>query len=163
MPADRQNVVIVYPLSEDRKRVLMQFHKSPHDPSYNRYNGLSIYPGPYENIAEAARRALKTAGLLAGRLELRGGVHWSRFDPNDWPLFGHHFLAHTPDDTPFLVEDDHVRRQWVELEALMDRQLPIWPGDTHIFPLLFDQNPLPFHGLMVYHEGLPQEWRVERA
>lgn len=163
MPADRQNVVIVYPLSHDGKRVLMQFHKSPQDPSYNRYNGLSIYPGPFESVAEAARRALKAAGLPVGRLQFRGGVHWSRFDPNDWPLFGHHFLAHMPDEVPFVVENDQVRRQWVEMDTLLDRQLPIWPGDAYILPLVFDSNPSPFHGLMVYEEGLPQEWRVERA
>lgn len=163
MPADRQNVVIVYPLSEDRQRVLMQFHKNPQDPSYNRFNGLSIYPGPFESLLEAAQRVLRTAGITQARLQYRGGVHWSRFDPNDWPLFGHHFLAHVSDDTPFLVEDEQVRRQWVECHALLDRQVPIWPGDAHILPLVFEDNPIPFHGLMVYEEGLPQEWRVDRA
>ncbi len=163
MPAERQNVVIVYPVSKDRQRVLLQFHKNPEDPSYNLFNGLSIYPGPFENITEAARRALRMAGISQSALEFRGGVQWSRFDPNDWPLFGYHFLALLPDDTSYVLETSEVRRQWFDLNTVLEREIPLWPGDAYIFPLVFDNNPVPFHGLMVYDQGLPQEWRAERA
>lgn len=163
MPADRQNVVLVYPTSADRKRILMQFHKDPEDPSYNRYNGISAWPRQRESLAEAAHRALRTAGLSGARLEFRGSVHWSRFDTNDWPLFGYHFLAHLPDGAGVVMEDDQVRRRWIEVRDLLSEQVPCWPGDLHILPLILDDNPLPLHGLMVYDKGVPADWRYERA
>lgn len=163
MSAERQNVVLVYPISLDGKRVLMQFHKNAEDPSYNRYNGISAQPDRNESLVEAAQRALRKAGIQEAELEFRGGVHWSRFDAHDYPLFGHHFLAHVTEDTAVVLEDDHVRRRWIAPEELMSGSLPCWPGDSHIFPLLFDSNPIPFHGLMIYDQGLPQEWRYARA
>ena len=163
MSAERQNVVLVYPVSDDGKRVLMQFHKNPLDPSYNRYNGLSAFPKPMEHLMETAGRALRGAGISNANLRFRGDVHWSRFDPSDWPLFGHHFLARVPSNPSLILEDEDVRRKWVDLDDLLAMQLPCWPGDAHIFPLLFDEDPRPFHGLMVYDQGVPQTWRVDRA
>lgn len=163
MPADRQNVVLVYPVSVDRKCILMEFHKDPEDPSYNRYNGITAWPRRHESVAEAAHRALRTAGILGAQLQFRGNVHWSRFDPNDWPLFGFHFLAHLPEDVGIVMEDERVRRRWIEVDELLSEQVPCWPGDLHILPLMLDDNPKPFHGLMVYDNGIPQDWRFERG
>lgn len=163
MPADRQNVVLVYPLSLDRQRVLMQFHKDPEDPSYNRYNGICAWPKRYESILEAAQRALRTAGITEAKLTFRGNVHWSRFDPDDWPLFGHHFVAQLPETAAIVMEDDNVRRQWIDLDELFSQQVPCWPGDLDILPLVLDDNPMPIHGLMVYDNGIPKEWRFQRA
>lgn len=163
MPADRQHVALVYPLSTDKQWTLMQFHKAVSDPSYGRYNGLSAYPSAEESLAEAARRALRVAGIQEATLTLRGVVHWSRFDPHDWPLVGHFFLASPAEDAVLIQEDSHFRRQWMDVESLLSGQVPCWPGDAHIFPLLFDENPRPFHGLMVYDQGIPKSWRFERT
>lgn len=163
MPADRQQVALVYPVSPDDDRVLMQFHKDSSDPSYGRYNGLSAYPTPMESMADAARRALRISGIEHAKLIHRGVIHWSRFESNDWPLYGHLFLAHPLPSSVVIQEDQLYRRQWMDKEALLADQVPCWPGDAHIFPLLFDNDPRPFHGLMVYSNGLPQEWRFERT
>ena len=163
MPADRQNVVLVYPVSVDRKQILMQFHKDPEDPSYNRYNGISAWPRQYESLAEAGHRALRSAGVAGAQLNFRGSVHWSRFAHNDWPLFGYHFLARLPQDVGIVMEDDQVRRRWINVEDLFSEQVPCWPGDMYILPLVLDDQPKPFHGLMIYDNGVPKEWRHERA
>lgn len=163
MPAERQNVVLVYPASRVRDRVLMQFHKNPMDPSYNRYNGISEFPRKHESLAEAARRALRKAGILEADLTFRGTVHWSRFDPNDWPLFGHLFLADIPESSAIVLEDEDVRRRWLQVDEILGEQVPCWPGDLAILPLVLDNNPRPFQGIMIYDQGLPREWRYDRT
>lgn len=163
MPAERQNVVLVYPVSRDGQRVLMQFHKDPQDPSYNRYNGLSAYPAWHESVAEAAERAMRGAGILQAGLAFRGCVHWSRYDPMDWPLFGHHFRASLPEDAAVIMENDEVRRRWIHREELLSRQVPCWPGDMDILPLVLDDDPRPFHGIMIYDQGVPRQWRFQRC
>ena len=163
MPADRQQVALVYLLSEEDDRVLMQFHKDASDPSYGRFNGLSAYPTAQESMADAARRALRVAGVKEARLIHRGVVHWSRFEANDWPLYGHFFIALTAPQSVIIQQDSLFRRQWMDKEALLSGEVPCWPGDAHIFPLLFDQDPRPFHGLMVYDQGIPEHWHHERT
>lgn len=163
MPADRQHVALVYLLSKEDDRVLMQFHKDVNDPSYGRFNGLTAHPTSHESLADAARRALRVAGIQEASLAHRGVVHWSRFGTNDWPLVGHFFLAAAPPNSAIIHEDTLFRRQWMDKEALLLGQVPCWPGDAHIFPVLFDEDPRPFHGLMVYEQGLPQNWHYERT
>ena len=163
MSTTRQHVALVYPVSPDGQSVLMQFHKDSEDPSFGRYNGLTAYLSPEESIAETARRALRIAGIQDATLVRRGVVHWSRYNGYDWPLVGHFFLAHPADEPVIIQETPEVRRQWVELDRLLAAEVPCWPGDAHIFPLLFDGDARPFDGLMVYHQGLPSAWRSERT
>jgi 8-oxo-dGTP diphosphatase len=49
---------------------------------------------------------------------------------------------------------------WVERERLM--ALPMWEGDRHFLPLVFDSDPRPFHGVMPYREGRMQSWSYSR-
>ena len=37
---------------------------------------------------------------------------------------------------------------WHDIDRLDD--LPLWEGDRHFLPLVFDDDPRPFHGHMVY-------------
>jgi 8-oxo-dGTP diphosphatase len=48
----------------------------------------------------------------------------------------------------------------VEVERLLD--LPLWEGDRHFLPLVFDDDPRAFHGVMPYRDGRMQSWRVTR-
>lgn len=157
------NVVLVYPVSQDRQRVLMAFHKEAWDPSFHRYNALTAIPVAHESVADAAGRAMSIAGIAGTGLVFRGGVHWHGFTSGPPSLFGHHFLATADEQAGFIVEDDKVRRQWLGIDRLLDGQVPCWPGDAHIFPLLFDADPRPFHGSMGYANGLPDAWHATRA
>jgi 8-oxo-dGTP diphosphatase len=40
--------------------------------------------------------------------------------------------------------------------------LPMWEGDRSFLPLVFDDDPRPFHGVMPYHEGRPSSWSYRR-
>ena len=47
-----------------------------------------------------------------------------------------------------------------EIEAIQD--LPLWEGDRHFLPLIFDGDPRPFHGLMPYRDGRMLSWSFSR-
>ena len=40
--------------------------------------------------------------------------------------------------------------------------LPMWAGDRHLLPLVFDDDPRPFHGVMPYVDGRPASWTYHR-
>ena len=50
--------------------------------------------------------------------------------------------------------------EWVEIARLA--QLPLWEGDRHFLPLVFDSDPRPFHGVMPYRDGRMQSWAYSR-
>ena len=54
--------------------------------------------------------------------------------------------------------------QWVPIDRLLGRgqPLPMWPGDRHFLPLVFDADPRPFHGVMPYRGGEPVSWSFNR-
>ena len=41
-------------------------------------------------------------------------------------------------------------------------RLPMWEGDRHFLPLVFDGDPRIFHGYMPYKNGVPVGWEYER-
>jgi 8-oxo-dGTP diphosphatase len=41
-------------------------------------------------------------------------------------------------------------------------QLNLWPGDPSFLPLVFDEDPRQFHGVMPYHDGQPVGWTFSR-
>jgi 8-oxo-dGTP diphosphatase len=40
--------------------------------------------------------------------------------------------------------------------------LPMWEGDRHFLPLVFDGDARPFHGVMPYKDGRMQSWSFTR-
>ena len=40
--------------------------------------------------------------------------------------------------------------------------LPMWEGDRHFVPLVFDDDPRAFHGTMPYDRDQPKSWTYER-
>jgi 8-oxo-dGTP diphosphatase len=40
--------------------------------------------------------------------------------------------------------------------------LPMWEGDRFFLPLVFDDDPRPFNGVMPYSNGRPAHWSFER-
>jgi 8-oxo-dGTP diphosphatase len=47
-----------------------------------------------------------------------------------------------------------------EAEAMA--RLPMWDGDRHFVPLVFDGEPGAFHGTMPYDGDRPVAWNYER-
>ena len=50
--------------------------------------------------------------------------------------------------------------EWVDRARLSE--LPMWEGDRHFLPLVFDDDPRPFHGVMPYENGRMLSWRYSR-
>jgi 8-oxo-dGTP diphosphatase len=40
--------------------------------------------------------------------------------------------------------------------------LPMWEGDRHFLPLVFDEDMRTFHGVMPYRDGRMQSWSFTR-
>lgn len=157
-------VSLGYVLSPDREKVLMLYHNAkPTDPSYGKYNGLSGPIGPNESIIEGMRRiVVEETGAMPLNLRYRGNVHWSRFGRDQESVLGHIFLiesldgkvpSHTPRGQP----------HWVGIREMLDGSFPIWAGDEHFMPLVFDNDPRPFHGFMPYDHGVPRNWSFDRT
>ena len=47
---------------------------------------------------------------------------------------------------------------WVPREELLS--LPLWEGDRHWLPLVFDPAVGQFHGVLPYRDGRPVSWSV---
>jgi 8-oxo-dGTP diphosphatase len=53
---------------------------------------------------------------------------------------------------------------WVPRSQVLDpAALPMWEGDRFFLPLVFDDDPRAFHGVMPYAQGRPTGWRYERC
>ena len=49
------------------------------------------------------------------------------------------------------------------LDATGDRaELPLWAGDRHFLPLVFDDDQRAFHGTMPYDHDTPLSWTYVR-
>ncbi len=51
---------------------------------------------------------------------------------------------------------------WNGSSANVYSELPMWEGDAKFLPLVFDDDPRPFHGVMPYCEGRMQSWSFSR-
>lgn len=51
------------------------------------------------------------------------------------------------------------------MASILDRigELPLWEGDRHFLPLVFDSGPRAFHGVMPYRNGRMVSWSVSRV
>lgn len=158
-------VCIGYVMSRDRESVLMLYHNAkPADPSYGKFNGLNGAVSPNESIVEAMNRIVKeTTGAIARDLRYRGNVHWARFGQGRESVLGHIFLIEGLDrEIPsMLVPSGQLH--WIRIDEILNGNRPIWSGDEHFLPLVFDLDPRPFHGYMPYDYGVPKTWTFDRT
>ncbi|MDA3040201.1 MAG: 8-oxo-dGTP diphosphatase [Actinomycetota bacterium] len=165
---------LAYIWNRDRDQVLM-IHRvaRPYDDHFGKYNGLGGKLERGESITENLRREVsEEANLTITDARLRGTIAWPGFGPagEDWLGFVfvvEGFLGEVPADNP------EGTLSWVDRRRLIDAcsedartrelaGLPMWEGDRHFLPLVFDDDPRPFHGVMRYHDGRPTDWRFER-
>jgi 8-oxo-dGTP diphosphatase len=144
-----------YVLSPDRRKVLM-IHRNarPDDQHLGKYNGLGGKMEPVEDIAECMRREIREeAGIECGTMHLRGTLNQGE----DW--LGFIFVIDSFSGEP-LTENPEGTLEWVDIDRIME--LPMWEGDRHFLPLVFDSDPRPFHGVMPYKDGRMQSWAFTR-
>lgn len=145
----------------DGDRVLMIHREGrPDDLHLGKYNGLGGKVEPDEDVVSSVVREVREeAGIVLDAPRLKGTVSWPGFgsDGEDW--FGFVFVADRWTGEP-ITANPEGRLEWVDLTRLLSFELPLWPGDRHFLPLVFDPAVASFHGVMPYRDGHPQDWRV---
>ena len=148
-----------YVLSPDRRRVLLiRRDRRAGDIHFGKYNGLGGKLEKDEDVVAGMRRELREeAGIEADELVLRGTISWPGFgkDGADW--FGFIFVIERWHGE-VKEENPEGKLEWVELDQILD--LPLWEGDRHFLPLVFEKGAHQFHGVMPYQDGKPLSWRV---
>ncbi len=150
-----------YILSPDGRNVLM-VHRSarPNDDQLGKYNGLGGKMQPNEDVAGCMIREIREeSGLEVRAMQLRGTINWTNFGPKGEDWLGFIFLVTEFSGTPFLKNEEGPL-SWIELDKL--HELPMWEGDRHFLPLVFDSDPRPFHGHMPYDREKPLGWSFVR-
>jgi len=161
MPYTPILATIGYVLSGDRRSVLMVHRNARQDDQHlGKYNGLGGKVEANEDVAACMRREIREeAGIECLNMQLRGTISWPGFGKRGEDWFGFLFLVTRYAGMP-LERNPEGDLEWVALDAL--DALPLWDGDREFFPLLFDSDPRPFHGVMPYKEGRMVSWSYSR-
>lgn len=150
-----------YVLSPDQSHVLM-IHRNARadDPHWGKYNGLGGKLEAHETIfAGLLREITEEAGIVGQRCRLRGTMSWPGFGKQGEDWFGFVFLIETFTGEP-QTSNAEGQLTWVARDQLLT--LPLWEGDRHFLPLVFDDDPRLFHGVMCYHDQRVISWSVCR-
>ncbi len=150
-----------YVLSLDRTQVLLIHRNARSDDQHlGKYNGLGGKMEPGEDIASCMRREIREeAGIECLSMRLRGTLNWPGFGKQGEDWLGFIFLVDGYQGTPLTRNPEGVL-EWVARDRLME--LPMWEGDRHFLPLVFDDDARPFHGVMPYRDGCMQSWSFSR-
>jgi len=150
-----------YILSPDRKEVLLVHRNArPDDQHIGKYNGLGGKLEADEDVAAGMRREIfEEAGISCDAMELRGTISWPGFGKNGEDWLGFIFVITKFSGTP-LTQNAEGTLQWVAVDRIME--LPMWEGDRHFLPLVFDSDPRMFHGVMPYRDGRMVSWAYSR-
>ena len=150
-----------YVLSTDQQRVLM-IHRNRRldDPHWGKYNGLGGKLEPREDVITGMQREIREeAGIECQCMQLRGTLSWPGFGHEGQHWFGFIFLITAYQGQP-LSQNAEGSLAWVDRARLLE--LPLWEGDRFFLPLVFDDDPRAFHGVMQYHQGRVQSWSFSR-
>lgn len=150
-----------YVLSPDRKHVLLVHRNArAHDEHLGKYNGLGGKLEPLEDVVAGMRREIwEEANLQCTAMSLRGTISWPGFGKNGEDWLGFVFLiTEYEGEAPHRNEEGDL--EWQSIDGILD--LPMWEGDRYFLPLVFDQDPRAFHGVMPYANGKPTGWSYSR-
>lgn len=152
-----------YVLSAGRREVLL-IHRNarPGDQHLGKWNGLGGKLDRGESATEGmAREIREEAGIEIVAMRLRGTVSWPGFGKAGEDWFGFIFLIEAFTGDPYDANPEG-ELHWQPVERLLGGELPVWEGDRHFLPLVFDDDPRAFHGVMPYVDGRPADWRYDR-
>jgi 8-oxo-dGTP diphosphatase len=146
-----------YILSPDGKSVLLVHrNKRADDAHHGKYNGVGGKLEPHEDVVSGMKREVQEeTGLECASLQLRGTVSWPGFGKSGEDWFGFIFLIDAWTGTP-RTENAEGSLLWVPVDRMLE--LPMWEGDRHFVPLVFDREVQQFHGVMPYQHGKPVNW-----
>jgi 8-oxo-dGTP diphosphatase len=134
----------------------------PDDEQLGKWNGLGGKLDAHEDVVAGIVRELREeATIEATSLHLRGTVNWPGFGPNGEDWLGFVFVVDGWDGAPPPTNDEGTLA-WIARTDLLAGAIPIWEGDAHFLPLVFDDDPRAFHGVMPYSAGRPIGWSFTR-
>jgi len=155
-------------------RVLMvRRNARPDDDHFGKVNGIGGKLEADEGIVESLRREVQEEIRVdLTDFVLRGTVTWTNFGPKREEWLGFMFLV---TDWVGEVPTSNVEGslEWIDRSRLLAAcseheaervaaDLPMWSGDRHFVPLVFDNDPRAFHGTMPYDGEHPKSWTFER-
>ena len=150
-----------YILSPCRQKVLL-VHRAARrdDDQFGKYNGLGGKLLPTEDVVTGMRRELREeAAIEVTEMQLRGTINWTNFGPKGEDWLGFIFLITAFTGTPPAANEEGTLG-WFPVAQL--DTLPMWEGDRHFLPLVFDDDARPFHGYMPYDHDRPIGWSFVR-
>lgn len=150
-----------YIMSPDGTKTLMiHRNKRESDQHLGKYNGLGGKMEPAEDIYQCLTREIEEeAGIVCEKVVLRGTINWTGFGPNGEDWFGFIFRVDSYSGIP-RTSNEEGDLKWVEVADIMS--LPMWEGDRHFLPMVFDDDPRVFHGYMPYDNNHPLAWHYTR-
>jgi 8-oxo-dGTP diphosphatase len=150
-----------YVLSPDRTRVLLVHRNARADDAHlGKYNGLGGKLERDEDIVEGMRREIREeAGIECTSLRLRGTISWPGFGKHGEDWLGFLFVVDGFAGEPHSSNPEGTL-EWHAIDRVLE--LPLWDGDRHFLPLVFDADPRAFHGVMPYGDGKMLSWRFSR-
>lgn len=152
--------------------LLIRRDANPDDDHLGKVNGLGGKLEEDESVVAGLRRELwEEATVELTSFALRGTITWTNFGPKRQQWLGFVFLVDAWSGTPPPANPEGSL-EWVARDLLLracdpddaearDR-LPMWAGDRHFVPLVFDDDHRPFHGTMPYDGDRPLSWHFER-
>ena len=156
--------ILGYVLHPDRRRVLMVLRSRAGDTHQGKYNGLGGKLEADEDVVGCLHRELmEEAGITVTAERLRGTVSWPGFGPDGENWLGFLFVVDAFEgEVPDRNDDGPL--EWMPIDQVLGdgEPLPMWLGDRHFLPLVFDADPRPFHGVMPYVGGEPTGWTFHR-
>ncbi len=152
--------------------LLIRRNARPDDDHLGKVNGLGGKLEPDESVVAGLRRELdEEASVELTDFTLRGTITWTNFGPKREQWLGFVFVVTGWSGTPPATNPEGSL-EWVPRTTLLAAcdpsdtaaadQLPMWAGDRHFVPLVFDDDPRPFHGTMPYDGDQPRSWSYER-
>lgn len=161
MPYSPILATLGYVLSPDGRSVLMVHRTArPGDQHIGKYNGLGGKIERDEDVVAGMRRELaEEASIDVISMRLRGTISWPGFGRGGEDWFGFIFLVDAWRGSPPAANAEGTL-EWVDIGAILD--LPLWEGDRHFLPLVFDDDHRAFHGVMPYENGRMTGWRLSR-
>ncbi len=151
-----------YVLSADARQVLMVHRNARGDDQHlGKYNGLGGKLEPDEDVVAGMRREIhEEAGIECVDMRLRGTISWPGFGKAGEDWLGFVFVVDRWSGMPLTSNPEGIL-EWVPVEKILE--LPLWEGDRHFLPLVFDDDPRAFHGVMPYRNGRMQSWDYSRV
>ena len=128
---------------------------------YGKYLSLGGHVDDGEDILTCApaERSRKSPGSPLADLTLRGTVLWTGFGAKRLDYLCFIFRADRSTGTPHDGNGEGTL-EWAPLNNLTG--LPMWDSDHQWLPVVFDESPKPFHGVLPYGGHKMIRWSFQR-